>query len=196
MRRCGIDNLANLPDGQFDDPLGASTGASDIFGNSGGVMEAVVRTASYWMTGEMPKSVEFHGVFGAQNTREAYVNIGEDVKLHLCVVSGLANARKVLEDVKSGKVHYDAIEVMACPGGCVNGGGQPINKHYEQKDVIAMRKEGLRNIDRNKAIRVSCENPSIKTLYAEFLGEPNSQLAHKLLHTHYTNKQQTFEEDK
>ena len=195
MRRCGIDNLANLPDGQFDDPLGSSTGAADIFGNSGGVMEAVVRTASMWMTGQVPKSIEYHGVFGAKNTREAYVTLGDDINLHLCVVSGLANARKVLEDVKAGKVHYDAIEVMACPDGCINGGGQPVNKHYEQKDVIAMRKEGLRNIDRNKAVRVSCENAGIKQLYAEFLGEPNSELAHKLLHTHYSNKQQTFEDE-
>ena len=186
LKRFGID-LSDLEDGQFDSPLGESTGAATIFGNTGGVMEAVVRTASLWLNNEFPKNIEFHGVFGSPNTREAYVELAGQ-KLHLCVVSGLANARKVLEDIKAGTSTYDAIEVMACPGGCINGGGQPIHTNIDNSVVITKRKEGLRAIDRNKSIRISCENESIKKLYAEYLGEPNSEKAHHLLHTTYRDR--------
>ena len=106
-------------------------------------------------------------------------------RLHLCVVSGLANARKVLEEIKSGKAHYDAIEVMACPGGCINGGGQPIHKKFPHSEALRLRKEGLRNIDNSKQIRISSENESIKKLYEEYLGKPNSHKAHEILHTTY-----------
>lgn len=186
LTRFGID-LSTLEDGQFDSPLGESTGAATIFGNTGGVMEAVVRTASLWLNGEYPKPLEFHGVFGIPNTKETYVELG-DRKLHLCVVSGLSSARKVLTSIKEGKASYDAIEVMACPGGCINGGGQPVHKDMDNVKVLALRKEGLRNIDKNKSVRISCENESIKKLYAEFLGKPNSEKAHHLLHTVYKNK--------
>ncbi len=187
LRRFGID-LAILEDGKFDSPLGESTGAADLFGKTGGVMEAAVRTASMWLTGSFPSELEFHGVFGQPNTRESYVMLN-DRKVHLCVVSGLANARVVLEEVKAGKCDYDIIEVMACPGGCINGGGQPISINENHKDVVELRKQGLRNIDKNKSIRVSCENESIQKLYREFLKEPNSELAHHLLHTTYKNRQ-------
>lgn len=186
LRRFGID-LSTLEDGVFDSPLGESTGAATIFGNTGGVTEAVVRTASLWLNGEFPKPLEFHGVFGVPNTKETYVELGEST-LHICVVSGLSSARIVLDNVKSGKVHYDVIEIMACPSGCINGGGQPVHKDMETGTVIALRKEGLRAIDRNKSVRASCENESIKKLYEEFLKEPNSKEAHHLLHTTYSEK--------
>lgn len=183
LRRFGID-LATCASSKFDSPLGESTGAADIFGNSGGVMEAVVRTASMMLTNEFPYEIEFHGVFGSKNTKEAYVELN-GTKLHLCVVSGLANARKVLEDVKSGAVHYDAIEVMACPGGCINGGGQPLHKKFPHADAVRLRKEGLRTIDTSKQIRISSENEQIKKLYEEYLEKPNSEKAHHILHTTY-----------
>ena len=183
LRRFGID-LATCASSEFDSPLGESTGAADIFGNSGGVMEAVVRTASMMLTNEFPYEIEFHGVFGSKNTKEAYVELN-GTKLHLCVVSGLANARKVLEDVKSGAVHYDAIEVMACPGGCINGGGQPLHKKFPHADAVRLRKEGLRTIDTSKQIRISSENEQIKKLYEEYLEKPNSEKAHHILHTTY-----------
>lgn len=183
LRRYGID-LATCDEGKFDSPLGESTGAADIFGNTGGVMEAVVRTASMLTTNEFPYEIEFHGIHGYNNTREAYVDLNGR-KLHLCVVSGLGNARRILEDIKAGKADYDAIEVMACPGGCINGGGQPLHKYTPNSVVLKNRKEGLRNIDVNKTVRISCENNAIKKLYEEYLGEPNSHKAHKILHTTY-----------
>ena len=185
LKRYGID-LNSLEDGTFDSPLGDSTGAADIFANTGGVMEAVARTASLWLTNEV-KNVEFESVRGLSGTREATLTLN-DLTLKLCVVSGLGNARKVLEGIKDGSLHYDAIEVMACPGGCVNGGGQPLHKDMAQIDVIKARQAGMYNIDKNKPVRISCENEAIKKLYAEFLGEPNSHLAHELLHTVYKNR--------
>ena len=182
LRRYGID-LVSLPESEFDSPLGESTGAADIFANTGGVMEAVARTASKWLTGEV-KNVEFESVRGLSGTREATLTLNE-LTLKLCVVSGLGNARKVLGGIKSGELHYDAIEVMACPGGCVNGGGQPLHKDMEQIDVIKARQAGMYSIDKNKPVRISCDNEGIKKLYAEFLGEPNSHKAHELLHTHF-----------
>lgn len=182
LKRYGID-FANLEDDTFDSPLGESTGAADIFANTGGVIEAVARTASIWLTGKLPV-VEFEDVRGLSGTREATIKLN-DLSIKLCVVSGLANARKVLDDIKAGKVHYDAIEIMACPGGCVNGGGQPIHPNMNQVDVIKMRQAGIYNIDKNKKVRISCENEAIKKLYEEYLGEPNSHKAHKLLHTHF-----------
>ena len=185
LRRYGID-LVSLPESEFDSPLGESTGAADIFANTGGVMEAVARTASKWLTGEV-KNVDFECVRGLSGTREATLKLN-DLTLKLCVVSGLGNARKVLEGIKSGELHYDAIEVMACPGGCVNGGGQPLHKDMEQIDVIKARQAGMYNIDKNKQLRISCDNEAIQKLYAEFLGQPNSHKAHELLHTTYKNR--------
>ena len=186
LRRWGVD-FNSLEDGTFDSPLGESTGAADIFGNTGGVMEACIRTAAAWTQNEFPKQIEFHGIFNAPNTKEAYVQLGENT-LHVCVVSGLANARRVLEQIKNHEVDYDIIEVMACPGGCVNGGGQPVNYKLNSAEVLKARKEGLRGIDKHKSIRISCENESIKKLYKEYLGEPNSELAHHLLHTTFRDR--------
>lgn len=180
--RHGI-NINNLPDEKFDSIFGESTGAADIFANTGGVIEAVARTATKTLTGEI-KDVNFNAVRGLTGTREANIEIGETT-LRLCVVSGLANARKVLDKVKSGEAKFDAIEIMACPGGCVNGGGQPIRDDMEQIDVIKARQAGIYNIDKNKIKRVSCDNEEIQTLYKEYLEKPNSHKAHELLHTTY-----------
>lgn len=185
LKRYGID-FASLEEGSFDLPLGQSTGAADIFANTGGVIEAVARTASIWLTNSLPE-IEFKEVRGLSGTREATLNLN-DLSIKLCIVSGLANARKVLEAIKEGSAHYDAIEIMACPGGCVNGGGQPVHKDMEQIDVIKMRQQGIYNVDKNKKVRISCENEGIKKLYDEFLKEPNSHIAHKLLHTSYINR--------
>lgn len=182
LKRHGIE-LTELEDGEFDSLIGASTGAADIFANTGGVIEAVARTATKWLTGEV-KDVNFEAVRGLSGTREANVKIG-DVELKLCIVSGLANARKVLDKVRAGEADYHAIEIMACPGGCVNGGGQPVHMGVDQIDVIRARQASIYSIDSKKELRVSCDNPEIKKIYDEYLGEPNSHKAHELLHTHY-----------
>lgn len=188
LKRYGID-FANLEDGQYDSTLSDSTGAADIFANTGGVIEAATRTAAKWLNGNNLAKVDFEDVRGLSGTREATVKVTDDLSVKLCVVSGLANARKVLDALKAGTVSYDAIEIMACPGGCVNGGGQPTHKDMEQIDVIRARQAGIYNIDKNKKLRVSCDNPEIKELYEKYLGEPNSHRAHELLHTHFVNRQ-------
>lgn len=182
LRRNGID-LRSLPDSEFDSPLGESSGAADIFANTGGVIEAVARTASKWMCGEV-SDVDFEEVRGLSGVREANVAIG-DMTLRLCIVSGLRGAGRVLNKIKKGEVHYDAIEIMACPGGCVNGGGQPIRTDLEQIDVIRARQQGIYNIDSHKNVRISCENEDIKTLYDDYLDCPGSEKAHDLLHTSF-----------
>ena len=187
LKRFGID-LKSLPDGQFDSPLGMSSGAADIFGKSAGVMEAAIRTAYMWMNNDYLNDIEFHGLFGIPNAREAHVMMDEDTVLDICVVAGLASARQILERVKNGEAHYHFIEVMACPGGCINGGGQPIDYRKDHGEVISGRRKGLINIDKNKSLRVSCENEDIQKLYKEFLIEPNSQVAHHILHTSYSNR--------
>lgn len=186
--RRGIDFCA-LEDEQYDDLMGESTGAADIFANTGGVMEAAVRTATKVLTGEV-KDVNYTQIRGLSGIREANVQIG-DKTLSLCVASGLKNARIILDKVKTGEVHYDAIEIMACPGGCVNGGGQPIRKDMEQIDVIKARQAGIYNIDKNKTKRISCDNEEIKALYDEYLEKPNSHKAHELLHTVYHDSSKT-----
>ena len=183
LKRYGID-LATCDEGNFDVPLGESRGAADIFGNTGGVMEAAVRTACILTTHEFPHDIEFYGMPGYTNTRHAFVDLGGK-QLHLCVVSGLANARVILEEIKAGKANYDAIEVMACPGGCINGGGQPLHKVTPHLNVITARKKGLQAIDSKKQIRISSENTSIKKLYEEYLEKPSSHVAHELLHRIY-----------
>lgn len=181
-RRHGID-LKTLDDGKFDSTLGESTGAADIFANTGGVIEAVARTATKWLCGEV-KDINFEAVRGLTGVREANVEIG-DYTMRLCIVSGLKEAGKVLDLIKSGKAHYDAIEIMACPGGCVNGGGQPIRLDMDQIDVIKARQQGIYSIDKKKKIRISCDNEEIKELYDEYLEYPGSHKAHDLLHTEF-----------
>ena len=182
--RHGI-NINDLEDEKYDSILGESTGAADIFANTGGVMEAAIRTASKLLTGEV-KDVNFTSIRGLSGTRIAEVNINNQI-LKVCVVSGLNNARKVLDKVKNKEEDFAAIEIMACPGGCVNGGGQPIRIGEEQIDIIKARQQGIYNIDKNKIKRISLDNEEVKTLYNEYLEKPGSHKAHELLHTFYVD---------
>lgn len=178
-------NINDLEDEKYDSILGESTGAADIFANTGGVMEAAIRTASKLLTGEV-KDVNFTSIRGLSGTRIAEVNINNQI-LKVCIVSGLNNARKVLDKVKNKEEDFAAIEIMACPGGCVNGGGQPIRIGEEQIDVIKARQQGIYNIDKNKIKRISLDNEEVKTLYNEYLEKPSSHKAHELLHTFYVD---------
>ena len=176
----------NLPDGEFDEMLGVSTGAAAIFGASGGVMEAALRTVVEIVTkGEM-KPLEFTEVRGMTGIKEASYDLpGKTVRV--CVTSGLANAKKVLDGVKSGEMQYDFIEIMACPGGCINGGGQPI-QHADVRnwtDVRSLRAKALYTQDAGMTYRRSHENPIVQQVYKEYLGEPGGHRAHELLHTTY-----------
>ena len=175
-----------LPDGDFDSLLGESTGAGVIFGATGGVMEAALRTAYETITGKTLENVEFYEVRGIEGIKEAEVQIG-DSKVLVAVASGTGNATKLLERVKAGEKPYAFIEVMACPGGCVNGGGQPIVSAQTKMtcDVRVERAKALYNEDREKPVRKSHENTEIKALYEDFLKKPGSHLAHELLHTTY-----------
>ncbi len=186
IRRMNI-NFDNLEDEDFDEPLGESTGASVIFGKAGGVMEAALRTAYETMTGETLEKVEFEDVREASyGIKVAHVDI-KGTTLNLVISSGLANARAIMEEIKAGNPNnYHAIEIMACPGGCINGGGQPY--HHGDESVLFARQQALLKEDEGKAIRKSHENPAIKKLYEEYLGKPGSEKAHHLLHTHYTEK--------
>lgn len=185
----GID-FRSLPDSEYDSPLGESTGASVIFGTTGGVMEAALRTAAEWILGKPLEKVEFEGVRAPViGIREETLKIG-DLTLNLAVANGLQNAKTVLDRVKSGEKQYHVIEVMACPGGCIGGGGQPYPPHeygYTILDpkLLAKRAEALYSIDAAKTIRRSHENKAVQQLYKEFLGEPGGEMSHKLLHTHY-----------
>ncbi len=173
----------NLEDSKYDDPLGESTGAAVIFGATGGVLEAALRTAADWIAGTDVQEIDFEAVRGLEGIKEATVNVA-GLELKAAVCSGLGNARKLLERIKNGEAQYHAIEIMACPGGCLNGGGQP---YYDgDTTILEKRKEALYRDDKDQKIRKSHLNPSIQKLYKEFLGEPGSHLAHELLHTKYT----------
>ncbi len=178
-------NFNELKDQDFDNPLGESTGASVIFGTTGGVIEAACRTAYEVHTGKALEKVDFEQLRGMEGVRSATVDF-DGLELKIGIAHGLGNARKLLEDVKAGKSEYHAIEIMACPGGCVGGGGQPL--HHGDSSVLKARAQALYREDAGKAIRKSHENPFIKELYEKFLGQPNGELAHKLLHTHYFDK--------
>lgn len=176
----------HLPDEEFDNPLGDSTGAAVIFGATGGVMEAALRTAVEKLSGEELKSLDFTEVRGTDGIKEAsYTVNGMEVKV--CVVSGLANANTIMEKVKNGTADYHFIEIMGCPGGCVNGGGQPIQHAVVRNfvDLRARRAAALYEADKDMPLRKSHENEAVKRLYAEFLGEPGSHKAHEVLHTSY-----------
>ncbi len=178
-----------MPSESFDDPLGKSTGAAVIFGATGGVMEAALRTAYEVLTEEELSDVEFQTVRGIEGVKESVVNIaGNDI--HVAVVSGLANARIVLDRVRSGEANYEFIEVMACPGGCVNGGGQPIQSAHVRgtTDLRVLRAQALYQNDENRALRKSHENPDIIELYEKYLEKPGSEIAHELLHTTYVDR--------
>ena len=176
----------HLPDEEFDNPLGDSTGAAVIFGATGGVMEAALRTEVAKVSGEELKSLDFTEVRGTDGIKEAsYTVNGMEVKV--CVVSGLANANTIMEKVKNGTADYHFIEIMGCPGGCVNGGGQPIQHAVVRNfvDLRARRAAALYEADKDMPLRKSHESEAVKRLYAEFLGEPGSHKAHEVLHTSY-----------
>lgn len=172
-------NVAELPEEEFDSPLGESSGAGVIFGATGGVMEAALRTAYYLLTGEKPDVDAFKTIRGESGWRDAVVEVGGK-HIRIAVASGLGEARKLIEAIKSGKTQYDFVEIMACPGGCSGGGGQPINDGCE---LALARGEKLYDLDRSRSIRFSHENPSIKTIYDEYFEKPLSEKSLHLLHT-------------
>ncbi len=171
---------ALLPEEPLDDPMGVSSGAGVIFGATGGVMEAALRTASYLLTGANPDPEAFTAVRVGPGLREATYDLA-GTSLRCAVVSGLGNTRRLLERLLAGKVHYDFVEVMACPGGCVGGGGQPIDK--EDRELGSTRGDQLYQLDRKAPLRFSHENPQVQALYREYLGQPLSHLSEQLLHT-------------
>jgi len=184
LKEANID-LMSLEEEEFDNPLGESTGAGVIFGATGGVIEAALRTAYEWLTKETLQKVEFHDLRGFDGIKEAVVKVN-DLDVKIAVAHGLGNARKLLEDIRDGKAQYHAIEIMACPGGCIGGGGQPY--HHGNMEYLQKRMECIYKEDEGKAIRKSHENPYIIKLYEEFLGEPYGEKAHQLLHTHYVKR--------
>jgi iron only hydrogenase large subunit-like protein len=186
IKSYGID-FVNLPDGEFDRPLGISSGAADIFGATGGVMEAALRTAAVKLTGDELGPLVFEDVRGVTGLKEATLTIAGK-EINIAVSNGLTNAKTILEAVKDGGKQYHLIEIMACPGGCVAGGGQPyppFTMDVLDPELGRLRAKALYKIDSTKQLRRSHENPAIEHLYAEFLGEPNGEKAHHLLHTHY-----------
>lgn len=184
IKRANID-FNSLMDEDFDNPMGESTGAGVIFGASGGVMEAALRTAYEVHTGKTLENVDFEDVRGLQGIKKATVNL-DGFELKIGIAHGLGNARKLLNEIREGKSEYHAIEIMACPGGCIGGGGQPL--HHGNSVLLKARSKSLYDEDRSKKLRKSHENPYIIKLYEEYLGKPMSDKAHHLLHTHYFNK--------
>ena len=184
VKQANID-FHSLPDEEFDLPLGESSGAGVIFGTTGGVIEAAVRTAYELYTKKKLSNVDFKMLRGMEGIREATIDF-DGFDLRIGIAHGLGNARKLLEDIRSGKSQYHAIEIMACPGGCIGGGGQPL--HHGNIDVLKKRAEAIYREDAGKPIRKSHENQYIIKLYEEFLGAPMSERSHKLLHTHYVDK--------
>lgn len=178
-----------LPDGEFDNPLGEYTGAGVIFGATGGVMEAALRTAVETLTGEKLNSVEFTAVRGTKGIKEATYNVAGK-EINVAVASGIENAKVLCEQVKNGNCKYHFIEIMACPGGCVNGGGQPIQPAYVRRnvDIKALRAKVLYDLDANSNVRKSHENAVINEIYKEYLGGEGSHKAHKILHTSFVKR--------
>jgi len=184
LKEAGID-FKTLPEGEFDQILGESTGASIIFGSTGGVIEAAVRTAYEWITHEELKDVNFTQLRGLEGIRTATIPI-KDIELKIGIAHGLGNARKMLEGIRSGELDFHAIEIMACPGGCIGGGGQPY--HHGDFSIIKKRQDAIYREDAGKPKRKSHENEMVMKLYREYLGEPYGEKAHELLHTSYEAK--------
>ena len=180
----GIE-FEDLPEEEFDDPLGESTGAAAIFGTSGGVMEAAVRTAYFKLTGKDLEKLELEDFRSGNKVKESTLKINDDLSINAAVVNGIGNVGELLDEIERGESKYHFIEVMACPGGCINGGGQPIHK---KADKIKKRVAALYELDAKAKVRNSHENESVQKLYDEFLGEPNSHIAHEVLHTTYTDR--------
>ncbi len=186
IKQAGI-KFNELADEEFDAPFGEATGAAVIFGATGGVMEAALRTVAEILNGKELENIEFEAVRGTDGIKEATVNMGgKDVRV--AIAHGLGNARTLLENIRAGKANYEFIEIMACPGGCVTGGGQPIRSAKTRMDVDLKteRAKALYTEDKNLKLRKSHENPVVKKLYEEFLEKPGSHKSHELLHTHYT----------
>lgn len=179
-------NFMQLEDEDFDAPLGESTGAAVIFGATGGVMEAALRTAYEIHTGKTLDNVDFEGVRGIENLKEATIDV-DGFELKVAVAHGLGTARKLMNEIRAGKSKYHAIEIMACPGGCIGGGGQPL--HHGDSSLLRARTQALYTEDNEKSLRKSHQNPYIISLYEEFLGKPMSEKAHHLLHTCYFNRE-------
>jgi iron-only hydrogenase group A len=191
MIKCYGINFTALPPGEFDAPLGLASGAGDIFGTTGGVMEATLRAASELVTGKPADRLEFTEVRAVEGLRETYVAIG-DRNIHIGVANGLTNAKLLLDKVKTGKEPFHVIEVMACPGGCCGGGGQPYPPEGVKvldPDLLRRRASALYTIDSGKKLRKSYENPAIEEVYSSYLGGPGTEKAHELLHTHYQARQ-------
>ena len=188
IERAGI-NFSLLPDEPFDSVLGDSTGAAVIFGSSGGVMEAALRTAADWLEGKDLPSVDYHEVRGMADVKEATYHVG-GMDVNVAVTSGLSNVAKLLDAVRAGEKKYHFIEVMCCPGGCINGGGQPIQPASVRNfvDVKGLRSKAIYDADKNMPIRKSHQNPSIQKVYDEFYGKPGSHKAHECLHTSYVER--------
>ena len=182
-----ISNIkfTSLPNEEFDSPLGESTGAGVIFGTTGGVIEAAVRTAYELYTGKDLPRIDFHELRGMEGIRKATIDFN-GLPLNIGIAHGLGNARQLLEEIRAGKSSFHAIEIMSCPGGCIGGGGQPY--HHGDADVIKKRQMAIYKEDSNKTIRKSHENPYIKKLYEEYLGKPLGHKAHELLHTQYFDR--------
>ncbi|MEW6516334.1 MAG: NADH-dependent [FeFe] hydrogenase, group A6 [candidate division FCPU426 bacterium] len=190
IKAYGID-FTKLPDGDFDSPLGFSSGAADIFGATGGVMEAALRTAVETLTGKPLAKLDFTEVRAVEGLKEATLDVA-GMSINVAVANGLTNAKTILEKVKAGEKPYHLIEIMACPGGCIGGGGQPYppDGHYVlDREIYRLRTQALYTIDAEKTVRKSHDNPFIKELYDKFLGSPGSEKAHHLLHTHYAPRE-------
>jgi len=179
--------FADLPDEKFDSFMGESSGAADIFGTTGGVLEAMLRTCYERLTNKKLEKIEFETLRGFKGIgiKEAAIEI-DGAKIKVAVAHELRNARKLLEDIRAGKSEYHAIEIMACPGGCIAGGGQPY--HHASEEILNKRREILYKEDINKSLRRSHENAEVKKLYEDFLGEPCGEKAHNLLHTEYVKR--------
>lgn len=182
-------NFNELPDSDFDHPLGESTGAGVIFGTTGGVIEAACRTAYELFTKKTSPKIDFEELRGLEGIRSASIDF-DGVEVRIGIAHGLGNARKLIEEVKNGTSLYHAIEVMACPGGCIGGGGQPF--HRGTMEVLRKRAASLYQEDAGKTLRKSHENPSVRRLYDEYLGEPCGARAHALLHTHYVDRKEVI----
>ena len=188
IEKAGI-RFAELPDEKFDQPFGESSGAADIFGATGGVMEAALRTAVESLTGESLKEIDFHEVRGMDSIKEASYSV-HGLEIKVAVVSGMKNAKALIERIQRGEASYHFVEVMGCPGGCINGGGQPVQSAQVRNfvDLKSLRAAALYAEDAAKTLRKSHENPIVKKVYAEFLEAPGSHTAHQVLHTSYKSR--------
>jgi iron only hydrogenase large subunit-like protein len=185
IRQAGIDFI-HLPEEDYDLPMGQYTGAGTIFGATGGVMEAALRTVYAVVTGRTLPTLDIKPVRGLEGVKEATVEVGPLFEVRVAVAHGLGNARQLMDKIVEGTANYHFIEIMACPGGCVGGGGQPLPATNEKR---ILRAEALYRDDRDiQSLRQSHENPAVKELYEKFLHEPLGELSHKLLHTHYVKR--------